>query len=287
VHVTLRFLHLVNRTVGWVARPRDSSPLGGEVSPQSGDGGVLEPAQSIEIGGQTYVSWQEAMERTLVLGEVQPGGRRRVPVELAAGREFEPLPGQGVAVAGIERTWEAIQGHVEVDCERLGGEIARISVRVANHTPLEQAPGASREQAAPHAMVSTHVILRVQNGQFVSATDPPDQLRELASGCQNTGCWPVLVGGPPDRQTMLASPIILEDYPRVASQSPGDFFDATEIDELLSLRILTLTDEEKEEMRGADEKARLLLERTEALGAEELLRLHGTAHVGWPEGEEG
>jgi hydrogenase maturation protease len=74
---------------------------------------------------------------------------------------------------------------------------------------------------------------------------------------------------------MLSSPIIVSDYPSVAPESPGDFFDGTEMDEMLSLRILTLTDEEKREMRDAGEQARRLLERTEASTAEELLRLHG------------
>jgi hydrogenase maturation protease len=224
-------------------------------------------------------------------GQVEPGGAIRMCVQLPAGRSFEPLSGEGGFCAGIARSWELIRGEVDVNCERLGDDLARIAVRVANDTPLDLPAGASREQVALHSMVSSHVILRVRNGQsggrFVSATDPPEELRQVAAACQNTGCWPVLVGEPPGRQAMLASPIILEDYPRVAQQSVGDFFDATEIDELLSLRILTLTEEEKAEMRGADEKTRLLLERVEALGAEQLLRLHGTARLGWPEGEAG
>jgi hypothetical protein len=86
----------------------------------------------------------------------------------------------------------------------------------------------------------------------------------------------VLVGEPGDRSTILASPIILDDYPRVAPESPGDFFDGGEIDQLLVLNILGLTDAEKEEVRGGDPRARELLERTEAITEEQLLRLHGT-----------
>ena len=77
---------------------------------------------------------------------------------------------------------------------------------------------------------------------------------------------------------MLSAPIILYDYPRIAPQSPGDLFDGTEIDELLTLRILTLTDQEKQEMRAVDARARDLLERTEMLNVGELRRLHGTMH---------
>jgi hydrogenase maturation protease len=75
---------------------------------------------------------------------------------------------------------------------------------------------------------------------------------------------------------MLASPIILYDYPQIAPESPGDLFDGTEIDEILALRILTMTDEEKQEMRQTDEHARTMLERTESLPMEHLMKLHGT-----------
>jgi hypothetical protein len=75
---------------------------------------------------------------------------------------------------------------------------------------------------------------------------------------------------------MLASPIILEDHPRIAPESPGDLFDGGEIDQMLVLNILSLTDEEKEEMRASDPKAREILERTEGLTNEQLMALHGT-----------
>ena len=98
-----------------------------------------------------------------------------------------------------------------------------------------------------------------------------------AAECRNVGTWPVLVGEDGARDTMLSSPIILYDYPRIAPESAGDLFDGTEIDEILSLRIMTLTDDEKREIRQTDERARLLLERTESLDAEQMMRLHGTS----------
>jgi hypothetical protein len=75
---------------------------------------------------------------------------------------------------------------------------------------------------------------------------------------------------------MLSSPIILEDFPQIAPESPGDLFDGGEIDQLLTLSILSMTDEEKAEMRASDPRAREILERTEALSQEELMALHGT-----------
>jgi hydrogenase maturation protease len=74
---------------------------------------------------------------------------------------------------------------------------------------------------------------------------------------------------------MLSSPIILYDYPEVAAESPGELFDGTEIDEILTLRIMTMTDAEKYEMRHSDERARRILERTESLPQEHLAQLHG------------
>ncbi|MDX6710880.1 MAG: hypothetical protein QOH96_1896, partial [Blastocatellia bacterium] len=121
----------------------------------------------------------------------------------------------------------------------------------------------------------THTILSVREGEFVSLLDPPDECCEAAALCQNTGTYPVLVGEDGARDCILSSPIILYDYPQIAPESAGELFDGTEIDEILTLRIMTLTDEEKHEMRGADERARQILERTEMLPAEQLIKMHG------------
>ena len=100
-------------------------------------------------------------------------------------------------------------------------------------------------------------------------------MQTFVKECQNIRTWPVLVGNEGERNTMLSSPIILYDYPQIAPESPGPLFDGSEIDEILSLRILTLTDEEKVQMRQ-DERTREILERTEALTPEQFMKLHGT-----------
>ncbi len=115
----------------------------------------------------------------------------------------------------------------------------------------------------------------LEQGEFVSLLDPPDSLRSSIETCNNQGAFPVLVGEAGQRDTMLASPIILYDYPQIAPESAGDLFDGTEIDEILSLRIMTMTDEEKREMRESDERARQMLERTENMPAEQFMKLHG------------
>ena len=75
---------------------------------------------------------------------------------------------------------------------------------------------------------------------------------------------------------MLCSPIVLYDYPQIAPESAGDFYDATEMDEMLTLRVMTLTEDEKSEMQAADDHVRDLLQRTEQSAREQLARTHGT-----------
>ena len=136
--------------------------------------------------------------------------------------------------------------------------------------------GNDRQQALRTTFCSTHTILRIVGGELVSLTDPPAKLRAEAERCENIGTWPVLAGEPGEHHTVLSSPIILPDHPEIAPESPGDLFDAGEIDQLLTLGILTLTDEEKQQMREADPRTREILARTESLSREELMRLHGT-----------
>jgi hypothetical protein len=124
-------------------------------------------------------------------------------------------------------------------------------------------------------LVSAHLLLGITGGEFVSLLDPDPAFDEAAAACCNTGVFPVLVGEEPDRSMLFCSPIILYDYPKIAPESEGDFFDGTEMDEMLTLRVLTLTDAEKQEMRNGDPRARKILERTEALTSDSLLKAHG------------
>jgi hypothetical protein len=75
---------------------------------------------------------------------------------------------------------------------------------------------------------------------------------------------------------VLSSPIILYDHPELAPESPGELYDGTEIDEILTLRTLALSDEEKLEARATDPRAAALIDRVEAMDAPAMERLHGT-----------
>src|SRR5207253_5643542 len=131
----------------------------------------------------------------------------------------------------------------------------------------------------------THTILQVSQGSFISLLDFPEELQVIVKGCQNLHTWPVLIGQEGGHDTLLSSPIILYDYPQIAPESPGALFDGAEIDEILTLRIMTLTDEEKEEMRQ-DQRTREILERTESLTPEQFMKMHGTIRSMQPVSEE-
>jgi hypothetical protein len=157
----------------------------------------------------------------------------------------------------------------------LWDKVYKLRLEVQNTSLPPSGAEAKREEALPLSLVSAHLLLAITGGEFVSLLDPGPTYRDAAAACCNSGVFPVLVGEEPARSMMLCSPIILYDYPKIAPESAGDFFDGTEMDEMLTLRVLTLTDAEKQEMRSGDPRARRILERTEALTPDAMLKAHG------------
>jgi hypothetical protein len=205
---------------------------------------------------------QEAIEREMRVPVVRLG-------ELVTARAIDfAFP----ASQSAERVQQALEATVDLFVVKLTQSVFRVTVRVGNRTPC--ASTADRDKVALRTLNAAHVALHVRGGALVSLTDPPAELREAANHCHNEGVWPVLVGEPGSRDSMLASPIILPDYPQIAPESAGDFFDGTEIDEMLALRVLTLTDAEKCEV-ATDPRARAILERVESFPEERMRQLHG------------
>ncbi len=170
---------------------------------------------------------------------------------------------------------QSLDGIVELSAEAIREDLLKVRVRILNQTPLADAAAKTRDEALLRSLVSTHIILQVANGAFVSLQDPAEDLQALVGECRNQGTWPVLAGQPGQKDLMLCAPIILSDYPRIAPESPGDFFDGTEIDELLTLRIQTLTDQEKQDMAQGDARSRAMLQRVESLEHDRQWQLHG------------
>jgi hypothetical protein len=241
VEIRVRFLHVVRRQVLRIDSP----------------GAPPEEVEELEAGGERFVSWEEAVEREVGVG----------PIRVEAGEELEQIPG-----GAIRRSWQALDGHVSLVRETLRPGLTRLTLQLVNTTLWS---GSARESALQRTFCSTHAILHSDDGAWVSLTDPPPELVAEADACENVGLWPVLVGEPGERNTLLASPIILSDHPEIAPESPGNLFDSGEIDQMLVLNILAMTDEERRDMRDADPRAREILERTEALSDEEIMRLNG------------
>lgn len=168
-----------------------------------------------------------------------------------------------------------LSGNLSISAGTLGDGLCKLHLELQNTTSIPNPSESARAQMLLQSMISAHLLLVVNNGEFVSLLDPPAELADAVKSCQNSGAFPVLVGEDGQRSMMLSSPVILYDYPQIAPESVGDFFDGTEMDEMLALRVMTLSEEEKEVMRQGDEHARHILERTETLPAEHWMKVHG------------
>jgi hypothetical protein len=171
--------------------------------------------------------------------------------------------------------FDDVDGELELRAKRIDDGCFRITLVVRNLICLPNPAEVSREEVLRHSPVSVHSILHTSGGKFISSIDPPERYKGAISECCNLGGWPVLAGEEGQLDTVLSAPIILYDYPQIAPESPGDLFDGTEIDEILALRILTMTDTEKQEVRNGDDRTRRILERTEMLPREHFQKLHG------------
>ena len=195
--------------------------------------------------------------------------QRVVPVTIPGGTETDSSD-------GVTRERWPLHGELRVSARRLEGPygVMRLVVEVVN-TAQWADPEADRQLALRHSLIAAHTVIAVTDGEFISLLDPPEWAKPAAESCRNERIWPVMVGETGCRDVILSSPIILYDYPAIAPESPGELFDGLEIDEILTLRTMTLTDEEKVEARATDEKVRKLLDRVDSMPPEMLDKLHG------------
>jgi hypothetical protein len=277
-----------------VSRVRRLERRAGAGTGRSDRSGSWEPTARLVSGGEPIVPWEEAEERTVVL-EIDVPARRGCAAEgevalreetvlfdVPASVEVTTLrvDGPSPLVEGrVVRERARVEGRVSIRVEavpRTGDEprAVRVRVRVENTSPW----GGDRQGFLSGA----HLVFGTENGQFVSLLDPPPWAELAASACDNVRLYPVLAGSagsPAADRLLLASPIILEDHPRIAPESPGDLYDATEIDELLTLRTRALTDEEKREARATDPRVAALVDRAERLPDDDFARLHAVVRA--------
>jgi len=269
-NVKVRFLHLVSREIGELETPLDELPTDSEPD--------FHFVPNLDVGGQLYQTWQEAIEREVDLPPLNLNQTSEIrQFSFPTTRTLEPLRDENEKIVGvIVRTQQEIFGVIESQIHKIENHNAyKLTVKIKNQIAFEIAGEQSRDDALLHSLVSTHTILSAKNGEFISLLELLDALEEAVAACENIKTYPVLAGMEGERDCMLSSPIILYDYPQIAAESAGDLFDGAEIDEILTLRIMTLTDDEKREMRGLDERARKMLERTENMPDEQLLKMHG------------
>jgi hypothetical protein len=234
--------------------------------------------------GTVHLTFDEAVPRAcdveVPLDELLDTGRT-VPVGAAAGVDVEPLP----AGAGrVVRHRDEVRAETTVTAERLSDDLCRLRVRTTNTGPAPE-PRTARDEALRRALIAAHTLVGGYGVEFVSLIDPPTDLADPARACRNEFTFPVLGGEAEDAgHILLSAPIILPDHPQVAPESPGDLHDAGEIDEILTLRTMLLTDEEKREARATDPRAAAILDRVDTMPHEVFERLHGAIRSLTPAG---
>jgi hypothetical protein len=245
-----------------------------------GDG--YEPVPELRAGDVSWTSWDEAVEVERQVGTYTVAELRRgadASVEAAGGEDVEPVPGGRL----VRRRWplRALVSLVAEDDR----DLRRLRIALTNTAVTTT----DKDVALRSSLIGAHLLLAATGTRFVSVIDPPEEAREAAARCRQHRCWPVLAGdGGPDGNTsdvVLAAPIILYDHPAVAPESAGAMFDSTEIDEILTLRVMTLTDEEKSQARATDAHAAAIIDRCDQMSPADLQRLHGILrepHAGGP-----
>ncbi|SNT63496.1 hypothetical protein SAMN05421812_115116 [Asanoa hainanensis] len=256
VDVHLRFLQLQVR----------------QVRRLDGDGGFTD-VEALDVGGRTVLSWDEAVEREAVFTGQPVGPDGELRVEISGGEDVEAVcDGSGVELGQVVRRRWPLRAHLRLATEP-DGAYTRLTVAVEN---AYDGALSTKDDATRGSLLGAHLVLRAAAGAgFVSVIDPPDAAAAAAARCVQHRCWPVLAGPPGATDLVLGSPIILYDHPEVAEQSPGALFDATEIDEILVLRIMTMTEAEKAEARATDPQVAAIIDRCDGLTPEQLQGLHG------------
>ena len=235
---------------------------------------------ALTVGATEYTTWDEATEReqwaAVPVAELLSQDRN-VEFHIGAGEASEDLiDSTGQQAGRLVRRWNGISGVIRLTAQRVAGPYGalRLRVRVENDT-IPQAPMRSRDDGLQHAMIGTHALIWVPGGKFLSMTEPPEWAAAEVAACVNVGTWPVLAGPRDCQDLLLSSPVILYDHPEIAAESPGELFDATEIDEILTLRTLALTDAEKQQARATDPRAAQIMDRLDDMPPEMLERMHG------------
>ncbi len=226
----------------------------------------FEPVDELDTPAGSWLTWDEAVEREISFGPLTFGDQPwSLPVSADAAIDIELLDG-----GRLVRERREVRGVLAVTSQS-DGDLRRVSVRVDN----TGAAARDKDDAIARSMIGTHLIAEVDGGQFVSLLESPQAAADAVSRCRQHRCFPVLAGPAGARDMLLISPIILYDHPEVAEQSDTALYDCTEIDEILTLRVMTMTDEEKAQARATDPRAARIIDECDAMSPDAMARLHG------------
>ncbi len=249
------------------------------------EGDAFVPVAALTVAGKQHVTFDESLERDVALS-YRPSSRQPASAEFQfdGGLASEELRDASGTLAGriVRESWP-LSGALIASAECVsatptseGDGLFSLRVRVENDSAI--VPATERGVVLRTAFVSAHTLLGMTGGAFLSPIDPPESALAATAYLVNEHTWPVLVGdASADAQRaslVLSSPIVLADFPQIARQTDADAFDGTEIDELLTLSVLSLSDAERAEARATDPRARAIVERAEAFGAPDVARLH-------------
>jgi len=228
--------------------------------------GEFEPVDELTTPAGSWLTWDEAVECELTFGPLafddQP---HTLPLVVEGATDVEFLDG-----GRLVRRRQEVRGALEVGSEP-DGDLRRVSVWLSNVGDVAR----DKTDAIARSMIGTHIIAEVVGGRFVSLLEPPPHAADAVARCAQHRCFPVLAGPVGTEDILLISPIILYDHPEVAEQSNAALYDCTEIDEILTLRVMTMTDEEKAQARATDPRAAQIVDQCDAMSPEAMARLHG------------
>jgi hypothetical protein len=182
-------------------------------------------------------------------GERHEAAERSVPV--------------GPLALGEEATAPFAEGHVVLRSKPAADGLWHVSCAI--HNTVEVPAGLDRGGALMHSLISTHIVVQVDGGRFISPLE--------SDGCQSVNSFPVLATVEDD--AILGAAIVLPNHPRISEESRVNLFDNSEIEEALLLHVHALSEDERASMADQDPVVREMIARALATTPEDMIRLHG------------
>ena len=216
INVNVRFLHLIKTEI-----------LRKRITHAEEDGFI--PVYELNLNEKSHQSGWQTIERKISSGDIPVAyladKRILLPFSFAENFESENIYDESGKIAGkkIARL-SAIEGSVVIKAIPLESieNVYRMVVFINNYTPVMNAANVSRDEIFRQSFLSTNTVLNALNGEFISLQNPGDKWKSLIAECENKDTWPILIEE--SNTTLLSSPIIVYDYPKINPKSKGRSF---------------------------------------------------------------